>query len=98
MTSRCPDCGFSYAWDGERCNHCHPDPRRRGARRGNDVVAREALPRPFWQRAAFVLLICLVGPPLLLLSFILGALTEAIRASSVAVSWIWDRPGDDASS
>ena len=22
MSARCPNCGFSYAWDGQRCNRC----------------------------------------------------------------------------
>ena len=22
MSARCPKCEFSYAWDGQRCNHC----------------------------------------------------------------------------
>jgi hypothetical protein len=22
MSERCPKCEFSYAWDGQRCNHC----------------------------------------------------------------------------
>ena len=24
-STRCPSCGFAYAWDGIRCNHCNPD-------------------------------------------------------------------------